>query len=227
MANQGRTLWEMLTAYFANPVEMQVDNPLRAKIGSGVMINDLDWQEYNFFLREIREYKRSVGPKEFVFADYVLAAKPLNQPEVTVRLRINPRAKKAPRETDLPHTVLLLTHADDLAYSEELHNVVKDTTKKFQVIENDQVTEEYHRIHDVLGSYTARVAVIRDTDADGEAELNEVERLRIEYWDYWREARDIAGQPFTQYLFVEMNQADGWFQLWRGREIDPQQVFVF
>jgi hypothetical protein len=222
---KGKTLWEMLLEKFQGPVEMQFHNPLKAKIGSAVMIDDIDWRDYNFFVKEIREYKRTIGPKQFFFVDYVLLARPLGGADVSLRLRLNPVADPE-KVSGLTHTVILLQLYDDLAYDEGLHKVVTDTTKKFQVLENDQVTEEYYRVHDVAGPYKAKVAVVQDADADAKAEKDEVERLQIEYWDYWRETQDAAGQPVTQYLVVEMDASSGWFQIWRGQEIDPRRVVV-
>ena len=74
--------------------------------------------------------------------------------------------------------------------------------------------------------YRAYVAVLADLDQDGKLEMAEVKRQEIEYWDYWREVPDAAGQPTTQYLFVEMDKQNGWFQLWKGEDMDPQRVLV-
>jgi hypothetical protein len=78
----------------------------------------------------------------------------------------------------------------------------------------------------VTDSYKAEVSVLRDVNSDGRVDRDEVEKVRLEYWDYWRETKDEAGLPLRQYLFVEMDRDTGWFQLWRGQEIDPQRVLV-
>src|SRR5262249_2305515 len=103
---------------------------------------------------------------------------------------------------------------------------VRDTTKKFQVLQDGQVTAEYWRINDVGDSYKAQMTIIRDADQDRQASSDEVEEHQIEYWDYWRETPDVGGQPYTEYLFVEMDADSGWFRAWRGREIDGQRVAV-
>ncbi len=222
---KGKTLWEMFVEKFQGPMEAKVYNPLKAKIGSGVMIDEVEHRDLNFFVKEIREYRRMIGPKEFTFVDYVLLARPLGKDDVLVRLRLNPGedADKA----GIPYQVLLLRLFDDLAYDEGLHNVVKDTTKKFEVQQDGVVREEFWRINDVGGSYKATVSVVQDTDQDKKAEKSEVETLKIEYWDYWREIKDAAGQPVHEFLFVEMNQENGWFQIWKGHEEDPRRVMVF
>jgi hypothetical protein len=222
---KGRTLWEMLKAKLQGPVELRYYNPLKAKIGASVMVNDLDLKDFNFFVKEIRQYERRIGPNQFFFADYVLLAKPLEGNDVWVRIRLTP-IENPDRASDLTHDVLLLLLTDDLAYNEGLHKVVKDTTRHFQVIEDGKVKEEYTRINDVSSSYRAEVSVIRDVNDDHRVDPDEVEKIELEYWDYWRETQDAAGQPQKQFLFVEMNTRTGWMQIWSGREMDPHQIMV-
>jgi hypothetical protein len=222
---RGKTLWEMLMEKLSSPVEFKFYNPLRARIGHAVTIDEVELRDFNFFLREIREYKRHIEGKEFLFADYVLLARPLNHDDVWVRLRLNP-VDESERAGGLSHHVLMLKLYDEMAYDEGLHQVLNDTTKRFQVIEEGQVQEEYWRINDVSSPYKAVVAVIRDVNQDNKVEMSEVERVRLEYWDYWRETTDETGVKLTEYLFVEMDTSNGWFQMWKGTEIDPQRVMV-
>lgn len=222
---KGRTLWEMLTAAVQGPVELHFYNPLKARVGASVMINLLDWKDYNFVLREIREYRRVIDGKEFLFVDYVLLARPLNADDILVRLRLNP-VEDPDAAGGLTHRALLLHLTDEMAYDEGLYKVVTDTTRKFEVIEDGKVTAEYWRLNDVTDSYQAQVAVLKDSDHNNRVDADEVERLQIEYWDYTREVQDEAGQPVQEYLFVEMDRSSGWFQIWQGTEADPQQVLV-
>ena len=222
---RGKTLWEMLMEKLSGPVEFQFYNPLRARIGHAVTIEEVELRDYNFFLREIREYKRTIGGQAFSFADYVLLARPLGGGDVLWRLRLNP-VDDPDRHGGLTHHTLLLEMYDEMAYDQGLHQVVQDDTKRFQVIEDGQVTEEYWRINDVTGSYKAQVAVIADVNRDNKVEMSEVQRLQLEYWDYWREVKDEGGTAVTEYLFIEIDTSNGWFQLWKGREIDPQRVLV-
>ena len=53
-------------------------NPLRARIGSSLGVDELDLKDYNFFVKEIREYRRQIGGRQFPFVDYVLLARPLS-----------------------------------------------------------------------------------------------------------------------------------------------------
>jgi hypothetical protein len=222
---KGKTLWEMLMAKVQGPLELHYYNPLKAKVGSSILINDIDLRDFNFFIKEIRQYSRVLSGKQFLFVDYVLLARPLHGDDVWVRLRLNP-VDDPDAAAGLTHTALLLRLYDEMAYDEGLYKVVTDTTKKFQVLENGQVAEEYWRINDVTSSYQAKVTVLKDENKDGQVDKEEVETVELEYWDYWRDSTDEVGQPVRQYLFVEMNRANGWFQLWRGQELDPQKVMV-
>lgn len=222
---RGKTLWEMFLDFLRGSREVEYYNPLKAKISSPVTINEVELRDLNFFIKEIREYSRRINRKTFHFTEYVLLAKSTSGEEVNVRLRYNPR-KDAAEDDPLSHHVLMLRLYDELAYDEGLYEVVTDTTKKFEVREDDQVVEEFWRINDVGRSYRAKVSVLRDLNRNRKVEAREVQKVDLEYWDYWRDTTDFADQPMREYLFVEMDRDDGWFQIWRGTAMDPRRVMV-
>jgi hypothetical protein len=223
---KGRTLWEMLLDKLRGPLEFQYYNPLRARIGSAVTLDEVEWRDLNFFVVSIHEYKRTIGGQEFRFVDYALVARPLGGDKILVRLRLVP-VDDPDQAAGVAHHVLLLRLDDDLPYDEGLHRVVNDGTKKFQVIEDDKVQAEYTRINDVSTPYRAEVTIVRDVNLDKHVTRDEIEKRRLEYWDYWREVPDEAGQPRREFLFVEMDGENGWFQIWKGSEIDPKRVVVY
>ena len=210
-----KTLWEMLKAKVSGSIESQISNPLKAKIGATVRINDIDLKQLTFSVKRILEYKRNIGGNVYEFTDYDLVA-PSGE---KVRLRLNPM-ENPDAAAGLTHNVVLLKLYHEQGYDEGLHKTVTDTTKLFEVLENGLCTERYYRINDVQDSYKPTVTVVKE----GDEELEKLEKLHLEYWDYWREIPDEAGQPFNQFLFVEMDTDNGWFQMWRGEEIDPLQV---
>jgi hypothetical protein len=222
---KGKTLWEMLLEKVHGPVEFDYYNPLKAKIGSFVTIDELDLHDLDFRVQEIREYRRTIGGKEFLFADYVLLARPMGKDEVLARLRLNP-VEDPDRAAGQTHNALLLRLDDEMAYSKDFHQVLTDDTGKFQVLDDGQVTAEYWRINEVHKPYKARVAIIKDTDHNKKVEKSEVEKVELEYWDYARQIQTPGGQPAVEYLFIEMDKETGWFQIWRGQEIDMQRAFV-
>jgi hypothetical protein len=219
---KGRTLWEMWTGKKQVPVLERYFNPMKAKIGSTVTINDIDLKQYDFSVTEIRQYARTIEGKQYLFADYVLHAQPLKGDAVLLRLRVNPTGQTdgAPE-----HNVLVLRLYDEMAYDKSFHDVVGDTTRKIEVTENN-VAQTYTRINDVQGPYKATVSVLRDANQDGKVDEDEVATLQLDYWDYCRETPDEAGTPTVQFLFVEMDNSSGWFQLWRGEEINSQRVVI-
>ncbi len=222
---KGKTLWEMLMEKLHGPVEFDYYNPLKAKIGSFVTIDDLDLHDLDFRVEEIREYRRTIGGKDFLFADYVLLARPMGKDEVQARLRLNP-VEDPDRAAGLTHHALVLRLDDEMAYGKDFYEVLTDKTGKFQVLDDGKVTAEYWRINEVHKPYRARVSVVKDADHNKKAEKSEVEHIQVDYWDYARQIQTPGGQPAVEYLFIEMDEESGWFQIWRGREIDMQQAFV-
>ena len=223
---KGRTLWEMLLDKLKGPVEFQYYNPLRARIGSAVTLDELEWRDLNFFVVSIQEYRRTIGPHEFRFVDYTLVARPLGGDKILVRLRLMP-VDDPNQAAGVTHHILLLRLDDDLPYDKNLHKIVKDGTKKFQVLEDNKVQAEYTRINDVSAPYGAEVTSVRDVNLDKHVTRDEIEKRRVEYWDYWREVNDEAGQPRREFLFVEMDGDNGWFQIWKGSELDPKRVMMY
>jgi hypothetical protein len=51
-----------------------------------------------------------------------------------------------------------------------------------------------------------------------------VQKQALEYWDYSRIVKDEANQKVEEFLFVEMDKDNGWFQLWRGAEVDSRNI---
>jgi hypothetical protein len=215
----------LVERFGGTPTEMTVYNPLKAKVGSAATINTVEWRDFNFFITEIREMKRTIGGREFLSVDYALLARPIGADDVAVRLRLNP-VDDPKRAAGLSHDVLLLRLYDQLAYDKGFHDVVADTTGKFEVRQDGQIVEEYWRVNDVKTSYQAKVALVKDLNQDKRVTRDEIERRSLEYWDYWRETTDEGGQPMRQFLFVEMDHKDGWFQIWRGEPIDPNKVMI-
>jgi hypothetical protein len=222
---RGRTLWEILLDKFGGPAEMRYFNPLKARIGVSVTIDTVELRDLNFFLQEIREYRRHIGPQEFTFVDYSLLARPLKGDDVAIRLRINPIADKA-RSAGKDYNVLMLRLEDEMEYSKEFEKLLNDKSGLFQIREDDEVKEEFSRMYGLKSPYKATVSYLRDINQDHKIERDEIDTLELKYWDYSRQITDEAGQPLAEYLFVEMDGETGWIQIWRGVEMDPNKVIV-
>lgn len=217
---KGKTLWQMWTQH-DDPKPLAFYNPMKAAIGSIVTINEIDLSKCDFVVETIEEFTRTLDKQTFKFTDYVL--KNRSGPE-NVRIRINPAD---PGVAGMPHNVIVLKLDDEFGYSDDFLAVVNDDSKKFNVTDDKtNTTDEYWRINDVSGSYKCDVLVIKGLTADGTADEKSVSRTTVEYWDYWRETKDEASLPFKQFVFVNMNSTTGWFQIWKGEEINPQRIVV-
>ena len=216
----GKTLWEMLTHkgnQTAAPISFY--NPLELRIGSPVAIPSAtgpEFRDYDFSVKEIREYVRRIGQQEFTFTDYIL--KGLNTKTVDSADEVIVRLRVFPNDAGTKDAILLRLY-DEMAFSEDFLAVVKDTTGVFE-INNDDADEHqsFTRINDVQGSYEGAFLVISSTTEEGKATAGTTKTGHFEYWDYWCDAPIGGGKTAKLFLFVEMDTDTGWFQLWRGTE---------
>ena len=222
---RGRTLWEILLDKFSGPSELHYYNPLKARIGVSITIDTVEMRDLNFFLQEIREYQRRIGPQEFTFVDYSLLARPLHGDDVSMRLRLNPIAdpqKAGGRE----YNVLMLRLDDEMEYTAAFEKLLNDKSGLFQIRQDGVVKEEFQRVFGLKSPYQATVSYLRDVNQDHRIERDEIDTLELKYWDFSRQIKDEAGQPLEEFLFVEMDGQTGWIQIWRGCELDPRKVVV-
>ena len=194
--------------------EVKFDNLLKLKIGSKLSINEIEYKDLIFTVKKIFVYSRVINGKKFDFTDYELIHG-VGKETTLIKLRCNPLSNPD-INSGLTHSVLLLKLYFESKYDENIYNCLVDTTKIFDIMEGDIVQERYFRINDVQESYKASISDVVD----------EKYSANIEYWDYNREIKDNADLPLIQYLFVEMDEVTGWFQMWQGFEIDSQQVLI-
>lgn len=217
------TLWQMLTKSLKGaptPKTQVVTNPLKAKIGSSVQFDVLDFRDMTFFVREVREVARYVGTKNFPFVDYTLLARPLGGDDVLVKLRLMPVVNPQ-KGDDLTHNVLLLQKHDELSYNEDFKNILADN--EFVIQQDGVETGRYWRINDVKGSYTTTAKIVNEENEKTEGGYA---TEKGEVWDYWREFKDEADQPTKEYVFIEMDSDNGYFTIWKGMEINARRVDV-
>jgi hypothetical protein len=221
-ANKGKTIWEMLTDRvhgIGNGSGIAFDNPLDYRVGSPVAVayaNGPEFAGYDFTVQEIREYNRQIGGQQFRFTDYALRGvntKSFDAADaLTVRLRVVPNAAGS-------HDALLLRLYDEFGFAEDFLAVLKDTTGIFEATDDKSGAKAtYSRINDLRDSYQAAVLLVSQTTPEGKAAPGKTSPVKVEYWDYWRDADIGGGKTAKEFLFAEMNSDTGWFQLWRGRE---------
>jgi hypothetical protein len=220
--NKGKTLWEMLLERLhgnSNGAGIAFANPLDLRVGSAVAVayaNGPEFADHDFTAQEIREYTRRIEGQEFSFTDYVLRGVNAKSPDaddtLAARVRVVPNQAGA-------HDALLLRLYDEFAFAEDFLGVVKDTTGLFKMTDDKSGAEEtFSRINNLRESYQAAVLVVSETTPDGKGATGKVSPVKVEYWDYWRDADIGGGKTAKEFVFVEMNSDTGWFQIWRGRE---------
>jgi hypothetical protein len=219
---KGKTLWEMLqdrlhrngdggTISFANPLDLRVGSAVPVAYANGP-----EFAQRDFAVQEIREYNRHLGDQDFRFTDYVLRG--INPSSIDANDILAARLRVVPNQAGA-HDSLLLRLFDEFAFAEDFLNVLKDDTGIFEVADDDSGPKQtFTRINNLRDSYEAAVLVVAETTPDGKAAPGKASPLKVEYWDYWRDALLPGGQSQKEFLFAEMNSSTGWFQLWRGRE---------
>jgi hypothetical protein len=221
-ANKGKTLWEMLVERLhkgGNGAGIPFFNPLDLRVGAAQTIayaNGPEFVGFDFTVQEIREYTRRIGSQEFRFSDYVLRG--VSTKSFDAKDAIVARIRVVPNQAGANDSLLLRVY-DEFAFSEDFLGVVKDDTGVFEI--SDDKSEDkftFNRINDLRESYQAAVLVVGETTPDGKAVAGKATPVKIEYWDYWRDADIGAGNTAKEFVFVEMNSDTGWFQIWRGRE---------
>jgi hypothetical protein len=221
-ANKGKTLWEMLVdrlhkggngagVLFFNPLDLRVCGAQRIAFANGP-----EFEGFDFAIQEIREYTRRIGAQEYRFSDYVLRG--VSTKTFDAKDTLAARIRVVPNQAGANDSLLLRVY-DEFAFSEDFLDVVKDTTGIFEISDDDSDEKfTFNRINDLRESYQAAVLVVGETTPDGKALINKSSPVKIEYWDYWRDADIGGGKTAKEFVFVEMNSDTGWFQIWRGRE---------
>jgi hypothetical protein len=221
-ANKGKTLWEMFQERLrggGNGAGVAFENPLALGAGSPVVVscaNGPEFADHDFTVQEIREYTRRIEGKDYRFTDYALRGintKSFDAAEaLTLRLRVVPNLAGS-------HDSLLLRLYDEFEFAEDFLAVLKDNTGLLEVTDDASGAKaSFSRINNLRVSYEAAVLVVAETTPDGKGRPGKTSGLKLEYWDYWRDADIGGGKTAKEFVFAEMNSETGWFQLWRGRE---------
>ena len=125
-------------------------------------------------------------------------------------------------------TVLLIKQFDEIPFDDGFLATVNDDNGQFEIRDDDVNTVEmFKRLQELRGPWDVDVTKMLDKNGDGKLTKDEISKYKLDYWDYWRQAHNEVNEPYTEYLFVEMEKPTGMFTLWRGTEIDPQAVTLF
>lgn len=210
--------------------EGKIYNPIGCKVGGVVKIDSLDFRDYRFGVTEIEQFTIVKDGKKHRMVDYNLLARPIGQPDFECVLRIVPDTNG---KSACSHRAILLSLYDSMEFDQGLVDVCNAEEKKFVIDDDkcdDDVTNdehfEYWRVNDVGTSYLATVKNLSDENRDGKVDEDEVTTRQVEFWDYSR-MTDVDGVEVEEFVFVEMNKENGWIDIWRGSEVNPERIDVF
>ncbi len=250
---KGRTLFEMLSGRNKRDItaqELQVHNPLQAKVGWSVSVDyEADLAGCNFFVETIWVWETTIVgssttlPKTFYHTDYNLKATVVGQDKpIRIKLRLIPDDDAS---NELGHKIQVLRPYMDFGwkFAEENNfmDVLADEQGVFKILadrDGNPIEEDlqptYWRVDDVRDPYNCRVTVLKDRDGDGSVQKDELEYVNYLVWDYHRDTTDPdTKQTYREFLNVEeeVENEDGeprcvWFTIFTGREVEPYQVVI-
>lgn len=106
----------------------------------------------------------------------------------------------------------ILTLYDRFPYSEQFHDFVRSDFKHLAVHDSDSEDGDpsmFWRIRDAIESHVSLVKIRK--------RAGRATHANVEFWDYSR-LTDVEGVEAEEFIFVELNSADGAFEIWRGVE---------
>src|SRR5262245_62474675 len=120
--NKGKTLWEMLMDRLhggGNGSGVAFFNPLDLRVLAGLNIpfsNGPEYGNYDFSVKEIREFTRRIGGQEFRFTDYMLAG--VNKGSFDADKAMTAKVRVVPNAAGGNDSVLLQLY-DEFGFSED------------------------------------------------------------------------------------------------------------
>jgi len=221
-----RSFFQTLRDRWSKPNELTVFNPLKVKVGSTLSIDTMGHRDRTYKIVSMREFDRDIC-KLGKFVDYEGICR-VGKLIEKMQLRLVP-LEHPDVDSGLTHSAVVLSLyyecSNQDAIDSGLDGTVKGPTGQFE-IEQDGLKTVYFRMSDLKTAYIAQVSVLKDEDGNGIVNTDEIHREVVEYYDYHTELLDEAGQTYLEFLFVERNQKTGWWQVWKGSEVDPCRVLV-
>lgn len=189
--------------------ELKIFNPLKAKIGDFVSIDAADLSGTNFLVTELDVYKQLIGSETFEFTDY-----PLRDGDKWVTVRVNPVANPDPY-SHKHYNVLVLYPDFEMQYDEEFCKNILNSGGPLEVKDGEgRVLATYNRLFDgATEPVVCEVMVLKDLSKP-------LERETVSCWDFGRNLEDKS----CEFYFVEMNNNDHMFQMFRGIEVSEKDI---
>jgi len=220
------TLWQKLTkrkvTEEVKPMELRFYNPLDLRINSSVKVNTIDIRSLPFYVQAIREVKSQLDGHTAKIAEYDLIARPVGEPAIKKRIRLVPRPDP---DSLLTHNIVLLDIIDDFEFDENFNNDMEGNTGELYWPNPDTGTDDqFWRVDDVKTAWKSKTAYLFDEDNSGVVDENEVKYRELTFWDFWRSTKE-DDRDVLEFVIISRNE-NGWFQIWRGKEIDANRIEV-
>ena len=225
--NQGKTIYEMVRDWLKGifnpelpkePPEKSIFNPLNAKLGTSISVDAMDYRQFTFIVKELRENKLDYGPKKFHFTDYICRSALHEGEPFDIKVRVYKHDKPG---HDLQTLVLKLW--DTIDYDEGFKNLLGN--EQFDLLVDGQVQSSFWRMNGAKKPYKVRVT---NWDESG------IKTIDRQFWDYSGVQTDRAGSEFKEFLFIdwdedgkddgELDENTGRFELWRGEEVVQTRI---
>lgn len=219
-----RTLWQRLrertsspaeTRLIANPLHLEVNALLGLEVverGDGPALSGLDWR-----VSAVVEYERAAD----AFVDYEIVGRSADDDTVIRRLRLLP-LEHPDRDSGRLHMILLLQQEDEFSAANGdgagLLAQLRRDCSQFDI--NGYAT--FYRVGDLTKPHRTIMTTATDMDLNGRVEESELVKRDVEYWDFHAQFED----GHVEYLFVELEPRNLLFRLWKGTEIDRDEIIV-
>ncbi len=227
-----RTLAERIAEMFRTPEESKIYNPLgRAgggglKVGAIVGFDTLDLSGKDFLLLAIHEGKIFADGQAFRMADYDFEHTPGPESDEVLQRRLRVFERPSPPPGESPLEMALLRLDDSGPYNAGLEAECGRDDGKFVIAYDDPALpdEEFDRVGNLRMAREVAFTTLSDEDGDGTVRPNEVRTRSVDLYDYWREARDEADQPYCKYAYVDIDRDTHTFEVWMGEEISAYRI---
>lgn len=169
------------------------------KVGQRIRLDILDYRDFTYQVGSIERYERFIAGQPFFFTDYVLYSE--DSPVKRLRQGFN--------------FCLLLSLYDEIPFDEGFQRVV-DESQGLEFFNVEDEDKKFYRFDGLEGPYL-NVPIV-------DVAMGGILRT-VSYWDYAHDGKDEAGQPCREVLMIERDENTGRFQLWRGFEIDQNNIW--
>lgn len=173
---------------------------LKLKLGDALPIEPASIRNLRFTISEIRA---SVAGSNYPIVDYVDSGH-------KVRLRLIPGLDS---NSQTNYRAIVLRLYDSFSNDQGMLDVVRDDSKLLKIediTDPKKIThDEFWRIGDIADCDVTQLNIL-SSEGHGHTE--------IESWAYSR-LIDVDGIETEEFIFIEMNLQDGFFEIWRGCEV--------